>query len=289
MLSSLLRIRDRIEQIWLKRWYVAPRMKATRLDLRLDASTASQQVRAVADLAFRPQTASRTMVCLIGNARVHAATSDGAAVKARVNAPFLVLRFPKKLGAFVETRVQLRYAYRPDEHGTLLQPTTREDCPERVAVTCRRPLLAIVQGRLVKGTEDPPHRTYEWEPPRGRKLNCIVADVRSFKKEMGEGRSLWLHCHADAVARAPRILDVLVQLVREAEESHHRALPYRDFHFVEADDRHLKPFDALGMLVVPRGTFLAEDKATLYGVVAPELNKEWRRDRTFLVARGQAD
>ena len=41
-------------------------------------------------------------------------------------------------------------------------------------------------------------RTYEWEPPRARKLNAIVSDVRSFRKETAGGMRMWLHVRPDS-------------------------------------------------------------------------------------------
>jgi hypothetical protein len=289
MRQVLRRAWSRVQQVWLRRWYAAPRMKLTRLEVRLDLSTASAQARAVAEMSFRPQARSMTMVCLIGNVGVQTATWNGRPIRAEVNDPYLVLRFPKPLDPFVETSCQIRYTYVPDAYGTICQPTTREDCPEKVSITCRRPLLGLVQGHLERGTENAPYRTYEWTPPRSRRLNAIVADVRSFRKETGDGLAMWLHLHADAQERAPRILDLLIQLYAESAESNHRKLPYTDFHVVESDDRHVKPFNSGGLIVVPRGTFRTDDRPTVYGILAPELNKEWRRDPARLVATGQAD
>ena len=49
------------------------------------------------------------MVCGLGDAKIAGATWEGKTVKARVNAPYLVLKFPQKLPALSETKVQLRY------------------------------------------------------------------------------------------------------------------------------------------------------------------------------------
>jgi hypothetical protein len=283
------RLRDPVERLWLKRWYLAGRMKATRLVVRLDLSGASAGVRVEAELSFRPQARSRRMVCLVGDVRLHAASWKDRPVAARCNAPYLVLEFPEKLEPFVETHLKVRYTYRPDQYGTVQQPTTRQDCPERMFLTCRRPLMAVVPGRLVQGSEKPPMRTYEWEPPRCRRLSCVVADVRSFKKETAEGVAVWLHLHQEVAARAPRLLDMLLQLHAESTESFHRSLPYRDFHYFEADQRDVGPYNAGGLIVVPRGTFGIDDRPTLYGILAPELNKEWRRAPDRMVASGKAD
>lgn len=295
MLRPMERLRDlarrlarRIEATWLRRWYLAPRMKITKLDLRLDLQAPGGQVKATADFAFRPQVSSVNMACLIGDVAIHSASWGDRPIKARCNPPFLVLKFPKPLPAINEQRVSLRYTYRPDVYGTLLQPTTREDCPERIAITCRRPLLALVQGHLESGTESPPLRTYNWVPQRSRKLNVILADVRSFKKQMG-AMSMWLHCHADAVSRAPRILDLLASIYDECASSHHRKLPHADFHVVESDDRDVPAFNSPGLIVVPRGTFAVDDKPTVYGILAPEFNKEWNRQVSSMAAEGKAD
>jgi hypothetical protein len=40
---------------------------------------------------------------------------------------------------------------------------------------------------------------------------------------------------------------------------------------------------------VPRGTFQTDDRPTVYGILAPEFNKEWRRDPTLMVAEGKRD
>lgn len=263
-------------------------MKATRLDLRLDASTAGAQVRAEAELAFRPQVTGRRFACLIGDVKIHGASWNGDPIEARCNPPFLALRFPRKVDGFVETTIKLRYTYRPDAFGSIQQPTTKEACPERVWVTVRRPLLGILPGHLVEGTEKPPLRTYQWEPPRSRKLALVVADVRSFRKTTPSGMNVWLHVHQDLAARAPRLLDLLVDLHEEVAESQRRKLPYADYHFVEADQRDLQPYNALGIVVVPRGAFRVEDRPTLYGLLAPEVNKEWRRDPATLVTNPNA-
>src|SRR5690348_3516012 len=161
-----------MERVLLRRWNRAPRMQATRLDLRLDTSTTPGQVRATADLTFVPKVAGTTMVCLIGQVSlVSDAMWKDRKVKARVNAPYLVLSFPRRLDVGKPVQITLRYTYVPDEHFTIQQPITLEDCPERIWVTCRRPLLGLVQGRLLEGTEKPPHRTYLWEPPRSRRLS----------------------------------------------------------------------------------------------------------------------
>jgi hypothetical protein len=280
----------RLERIWLKRWFKEPRMKATRLEVRLDLSTASDQVRADADLWFRPQVASATMVCLIGSAKVHSAIwKRSTPIKVRVNDPYLVLTFPQRLDTFVETQVTLKYTYRPDEHWTIQQPITATDFAEKVTITCRRPLLGIVQGKLLSGTESPPFRTYTWEAPRAKKLNAFAASVQSFRKQAPSGVNMWLHCQAASVDLAPRILDLCVQIYEECADSHHRKLPFADYHVVECDVAGLKPFNSPGMIVVPRGTFATDDRPTVYGVLAPEFNKEWRRDVTRMVADGKKD
>lgn len=283
-------ITARLERVWLKRWFNEPRMKATRLEVRLDVSTASDQVRAEADLWFRPQASKSVMVCLIGDAKLHSATwKRSVPIKARVNAPYLVLAFPQKLEAFIETQVSLKYTYVPDEHWTVQQPITLTDFSEKMTITCRRPHLGIVQGRLVSGTESPPLRTYVWETPRARKLNAFSANVQSFRKEMPSGGLMWLHCQPPAVPRAPRILDLCVQIYEDCAESHHRRLPFTDFHVVECDLPRMKPFNSPGMIVVPRGTFDTDDRPTVHGILAPEFNKEWRRDPTRMVAEGKKD
>ena len=280
----------RLERIWLKRWFREPRMKATRLEVRLDLSTTSDQVRAEADLWFRPQAGSATMVCLIGDAKVHSAIwKRSKPIKARVNPPYLVLTFPQKLDSLIETQVTLKYTYRPDEHWTVQQPITESDFAEKVTITCRRPLLGIVQGKLLSGTENPPLRTYTWEAPRARRLNAFCANVQSFKKQAAGGMSMWLHCQPAGVSLAPRILDLCVQIYEECADSHHRKLPFSDYHVVECDVSGLKAFNSPGMIVVPRGTFATDDRPTVYGILAPEFNKEWNRDPTRLVAEGKKD
>ena len=72
-MNPLVLVRNRIEQLWLKRWYVTPRMKGVKLDLALDLSMPGKGVRAVADLSFRPQVDSRRMVCGIGDVKIHGA------------------------------------------------------------------------------------------------------------------------------------------------------------------------------------------------------------------------
>lgn len=268
---------ERVERTWLKRWYLAPRMKGVQLEVRLDLTSIGGQVRAEATFAFRPQVTSRVMACGMGDVDVRSATWEGQPVKARSNAPYLVLRFPRRLEAAVQARVHLKYTYRPDHYGTIRQPITGEDFPETVHLTCRRPLLALCQGRLVKGTENPPLRTYEWQPPRSRRLNAIVADVRSFKKEAPDGTAIWLHLHADSVDRAPRLLDLLIETYVETAKAHQRRLPYTDYHVIESDERDLTPFNSAGLIVVPRGSFRTGDKPQVYGIIAPELNKEWGR------------
>ena len=89
--------------------------------------------------------------------------------------------------------------------------------------------------------------------------------------------------------RAPRLLDLLLSIYQESADSHHRELPYSDFHVLECDDPRQKPFNSPGLIVVPRGTFEIDDKPTVYGVLAPEFNKEWGRDPTRMVAIGKAD
>jgi hypothetical protein len=283
------RVRNRIEQLWLKRWYAAPRMRGTKLDLRVDVSGAGAQARAEATFSFRPQVRSTRTVCVIGDVKLHAARWGDRPVAARVNPPFLVMTFPKPLEAFVETTVNLRYSYVPDMYGTLLQPVTKDDMVERVTVTCRRPLRAVVQGKLVQATENPPTCTYVWDPPRSRRLNLVLCDGRSFRKETPEGMALWLHAARDGAERAPRILDLVAELFHQASESNHRKLPYTDFHVVESLDSTSPAFNSPGMIVVPHGTFRTDDKPTVTGVLAPELNKEWRRDPTRMVATGTPD
>ncbi len=283
-------LKDRLERWLLKRRYDEPRMKGTRLEVRLDLSGTSDQVRAEADFWFRPQVPSSQMVCLIGNVKVHSAIwKRSAPIKARVNAPYLVLDFPSKLDSFVETMVSLKYTYLPDEHWTVQQPVTATDFKEKLTLTCRRPLLAITQGHLVSGTENPPLRTYVWEAPRARRLNAFAASVQSFKKAAPSGMQIWLHCQAKSVPLAPRILDLCVQIYEECAESHHRKLPYTDYHVVECDLPRMPAFNSPGMIVVPRGTFAMDDRPAVYGALAPEFNKEWRRDPTRMVASGKKD
>ena len=150
-------------------------------------------------------------------------------------------------------------------------------------------LLGVVQGKLLSGTETPPFRTYTWEAPRARKLNAFCANVTSFKKQATGGVNMWLHCQPAAVSLAPRILDLCVQIYDECADSHHRQLPFADYHVVECDLAGMKAFNSSGMIVVPRGTFATDDRPTVYGVLAPEFNKEWRRDPTRLVAEGKKD
>lgn len=280
----------RLERIWLKRWFNEPRLKGSRLEVRLDLSTASDQVRADADLWFRPQSSSATMVCLIGDVKLHSVIwKRSQPIKARVNPPYLIMTFPQRLETQVETLVTVKYTYRPDEHWTIQQPVTHADFPEKLTITCRRPLLGIVQGRLVSGAENPPFRTYSWEAPRSRKLNAFAASVQSFKKQAPSGVNMWLHCQAMSVPLAPRVLDLCVQIYEECSESHHRTLPFADYHVVECDVAGMKPFNSPGMIVVPRGTFASDDRPAVYGVLAPEFNKEWRRDVTRMVASGKKD
>jgi hypothetical protein len=281
--------RDRIERVLLRRWNRAPRMQARRLDLRLDVATTPGLVRASADMTFVPKVAGTTMVCLIGQVKLNDVFWKDRRIKARVNSPYLVMSFPKRLEVDKPVQITLRYTYMPDEHHTIQQPITLEDCPERIWVTCRRPLLGLVQGRLLEGTEKPPHRTYLWEPPRSRRLSCLVADVRSFKKETPSGMNMWLHVQSQDTERAPRILDLCVQIYEESADSHHRRLPFADYHVFECDDPRMKPFNSPGLIAVPRGTFATGDKPTVYGMLAPEFNKEWRRDPTRLVSTGKAD
>lgn len=288
-MNPLLLARNRIEQLWLKRWYLAPRLKGVKLDLQLDLSMPGKGARAVAELSFRPQVDSKRMVCGIGDVKVHGATWEGQAVKARVNAPYLVLKFPKKLSAFTETKVQLRYSYHPDEYGSIRLPMTGADIPLTLKMTCRRPLLALSQGSLVKGTEQPPLRTYEWASPRSKKLNAIVADVRSFKKEGPDGTRFWLHVHADSTEFVPRILDLIIDVYEESVSAHQKKLTHSDFHVIEADERHVKAFNSSGLIVLPRGSFKTADKPTISGVLTPELNKEWGREALRLQTSGHKD
>ena len=288
-MNPLVLVRNHIEQLWLKRWYVTPRMKGVKLDLALDLSMPGKGVRAVADLSFRPQVDSRRMVCGIGDVKIHGASWEGQAVKARVNAPYLVLKFPEKLSAFTETRVQLRYSYFPDQYGSVRLPMTGAEIPLSLKLTCRRPLLALSQGSLVQGTESPPLRTYEWASPRSKRLNAIVADVRSFKKEGADGTRFWLHVHADSTEYVPRILDLIIAIYEESTAAHSKKLNHEDFHVIEADERHVKPFNSSGLIVMPRGSFRTSDKPTISGVLTPEMNKEWGRDALRLQATGSKD
>jgi hypothetical protein len=287
--NPLVLIRDRIEQLWLKRWYLKPRMKGVRLDLQLDLSMPGKGVRAVAELSFRPQADAKVMVCGIGDVKVHGASWKGKAVKARVNAPFLVLKFPEKLSAFTETKVQVRYSYQPDEYGSVRLPLTGAEIPLTLRLTCRRPLLALSQGSLVQGTEKPPLRTYEWASPRSRKINAIVADVRSFKKEGPDGTRFWLHVHADSTEFVPRILDLIIATYEESVAAHHKKLDHADYHVIEADERHATAFNSSGLIVLPRGSFRTADKPTIAGVLTPELNKEWGREALRLQTSGSRD
>ena len=79
-MNPLFLIRDKVEQLWLKRWYLAPRLKGTKLDLQLDLSTPGKGVRAVAELSFRPQVDSKHMVCGLGDAKVAGATWEGLVI-----------------------------------------------------------------------------------------------------------------------------------------------------------------------------------------------------------------
>ena len=288
-MNPLLLVRDRIEQLWLKRWYLAPRMKGVTLDLSLDLSTPGKGVRAEAELAFRPQVESKRMTCGLGDVRVHGATWNGRKVKARCNAPYLVLTFPEKLGAFTETKVTIRYSYTPDEYGSIRLPMMGQDPKLSLRLTCRRPLLALTQGHLVKGTEQPPLRTYQWDPPRARRLNAIVADVKSFQKEGPDGTRFWLHVHPDSVDYVPRILEMIIQIYEESAAAHSRKLGHSDYHVIESDERHQKAFNSSGLVVLPRGSFRSPDKATMNGILTPELNKEWGKDALRLQAIGRKD
>jgi len=288
-LSIISRAKAHVEQAFLKRAYAAPRMKATKLDLKLDMSMLADTVRAEADLWFRPQTSDTTMICLIGEVTIKDARCKSGVVKARTNSPFLVLDFPKRLEAQIETQVIIRYAYKPDFHWTVQQPITPAECPEKLTITCRRPLLGVVQGKLLNGEEKAPFRTYTWQAPRSRRLNAFPANVESFKKTTPSGMEMWLHCQPSSSIRAPRLLDLCVQIYEECTSSHHVKLPYTDFHVVEGDDPRMPPFNSWGMIVVPRGTFETDDRPRVYGVLAPEFNKEWRRDPTLMVAEGKRD
>ena len=48
--SFIRRMAERLERVWLRRWYRAKRLVARRLDLRLDMSQGPGQVKATADL-----------------------------------------------------------------------------------------------------------------------------------------------------------------------------------------------------------------------------------------------
>lgn len=283
------RIGRSTEQYWLRRWHLASRMRGVKLDLRLDFATTPGRVRATADFTFKSQVRNTTTCCILGNVDLQSVGWQGRQVKARVNSPFLVLSFPRPLGVNEEATVQVRYMYAPDQYGTILQPSTKDDFATRVWITCRRPLLGVVQGRLVQGAENPPLVTYQWQPPRCRRLNAVVADVRSFRKEVPDGPSIWLHLQKDWAVYAPRVLDVLVELYRESHDAHHRKLPYQDFHVVESDDPHVMPFNSPGLIVVPKGTFNTDSRPTIYGILATEMNKEWRRDPTRMVSEGAKD
>jgi hypothetical protein len=288
-LSFLRRAAERLERVQLRRWYRASRIAARRLDLRLDMSGGPGLVRATAEFTFVPDVASSRMTCLIGDVNVHSVHWSDRQIKARTNAPFIVLSFPKQLPKGKEQRITLRYTYMPGEQFTIQQPITNADCPERVWITVRRPFLGLVQGKLIEGKENPPLRTYEWAPPRCRKLNALVANVKSYRKETPSGMALWLHIQADETALAAHILDLCVQLYEESADSHHRRLPFSDYHVVECDDPRMRPFNSPGLIVVPRGTFRVDDRPTVYGILAPEINKEWRRDPTRMVADGKKD
>lgn len=288
-LSFLRRWAERLERIQLRRWYSQRRLLARRLDLKLDLSQGPGLARVTADLTFVPAVAGATTTLILGDVKVQSVHWGDKAVKARVNAPYLVLSFPRHLPKDVEQRIVLRYSYVPDEQYTLLQPVTPADCPMRVTITCRRPFLGLTQGKLLEGKEDPPLRIYQWDPPRCRRLTALVANVKSYRKETPSGMSMWLHVQADETALAAHVLDLCVQLYEESAESHHVKLPYSDFHVLECDDPRMKPFNSPGLVVVPRGTFRQDDRPYVYGVLAPEFNKEWRRDRTRMVSEGRKD
>ena len=288
-LSFIRRAAERLERIRLRRWYRAQRLMAKKLDVRLDMSQGSALVKASADLTFVPKVASSATTLIIGEVKIQSVSWGDKQVKARVNAPYLVLSFPRQLPKDKEQRITLRYAYVPDEQWTIQHPVTPAECVMKVGITCRRPFLGLTQGRLVEGKENPPLRIYSWDPPRSRRLNAIVGNVKSFRKDTPSGMAMWLHVQADEVDLAPQILDLCVQLYEESADSHHVKLPYTDFHVFECDDPRAKPFNSPGLVVVPRGTFRQDDRPFVYGVLAPEFNKEWRRDRTRMVSEGRKD
>jgi hypothetical protein len=288
-LSLVRRAAERVERVQLRRWFRAQRMLGRKLDLKLDMSAGQGPVRAEATFTFVPQVSSSRMTCLIGEVQLKSVTWGDKQVKARVNSPYIVLSFPRQLEKLKEQRIVLRYTYVPDEQYTIQQPVTQSDCPERVWITVRRPFLGIVQGKLVEGREDPPLRIYQWEAPRCRKLSALCANVKTFKKDTPSGMAMFLHIQADETDLAPRILDLCVQLYEESADSHHKRLPFPDYHVLECDDPRMKPFNSPGMIVVPRGTFRVDDRPTVYGILAPEINKEWRRDLLRMVAEGKRD
>ena len=287
--SFLRRTAERLERTWLRRWYRARRVVARRLDLRLDMSQGQGLVKATADLSFVPSVAGATMSFIIGDVKIQSVHWGDKQVKARVNSPYLVLSFPLQLPKDKEQRITLRYSYFPDEQWTIHQPVTPVDCPMRIWITCRRPFLGLTQGKLVEGTESPPLRIYQWEPPRCRRLSGLAGNVKSFKKDTASGMAMWLHIQADETDLAPAILALCVQLYEESADSHHSKLPYADYHVFECDDPRMKPFNSPGLVVVPRGTFRKDDRPLVYGILAPEFNKEWRRDRSTMVYEGRKD
>ena len=116
-----------------------------------------------------------------------------------------------------------------------------------------------------------------------------MADVKSYQKQGPDGTRFWLHVHADSVDYVPRILEMIIAIYEESAAAHHRKLGYADYHVVESDDRHLKPFNSSGLVVVPRGSFRSPDKATMNGLLTPEINKEWGRDALRLRTTGSRD
>ncbi|MEM7245133.1 MAG: hypothetical protein AAF533_07300 [Acidobacteriota bacterium] len=280
--------RDYCDQFFLRRSYAQPTVKGTNLELRVDLSRPEMQARAEADFRFRPLQDTKTVILGIGPVTVRSATWKGHALKTRCNSPFVILRFPEKLENCIETRIHLKYSYWPDSYGTLRQPLTKNDFPTKVWLTCRRPLLALCQGELIESKEEPPLRVFEWAPPRSRRLNAVVATVRSFRKQADDELNLWLHVRENTVDIVPRILDLMLEIYEECRGAHGKGLPYEHLHVVESDEADREPFNSPGLIVVPRGS-LINDRPKVYGLLAPEFNKEWGREAIRLQHWGEKD
>ena len=89
--------------------------------------------------------------------------------------------------------------------------------------------------------------------------------------------------------RGRHLLNILLKMYDESVQAHGTRLPYTDYHVIESDERGMKPFNSSGLVVVPRGSFRTPDKPTIYGVLSPELNKEWGKDALRLQAVGTKD